>query len=76
MWFGDVKARVSNPTRTLLDMMMYPQFCGGFRFIEEVLKNYFNSEYKDINLLICYIEKITNSAAIKRLGYLVDKNFC
>lgn len=75
VWFGDVKVSISDPTRTLLDMMMYPQFCGGARFIDSVLKNYFNSEHKDANLLISYLQKMTNGAAIKRLGYLVEKNF-
>ena len=75
VWFNDVKVKVSDPTRTIIDMVMYPQFCGGIRFVEDVLKNYFHSDHKNSDLLITYLEKITNGAAIKRLGYLVEKNF-
>src|SRR3989338_3245833 len=75
VWFNEVKVRVSDPTRTIIDMVMYPQFCGGIRFVEDVLKNYFCSNHRDVDLLITYLEKITNGAAIKRLGYLVEKNF-
>ena len=58
-----------------MDMLMYVKFCGGIRFVEDVLKNYFCSNHRDVDLLITYLEKITNGAAIKRLGYLVEKNF-
>ena len=75
VWFGGVKVKVSDPARTIIDMVMYPQFCGGIRFVEDVLKNYFHSDHKNSDLLITYLEKITNGAAIKRLGYLVEKNF-
>lgn len=75
VWFNEVKVKISDPARTIIDMVMYPQFCGGIRFVEEVLKNYFNSDHKSSDLLITYLEKITNGAAIKRLGYLVEKNF-
>lgn len=75
IWLNDVKVRIADPTRTLIDMMMYPQFCGGIRFIEDVLKSYFHSKNKNVELLLNYLEKITNGAAIKRLGYLLEKNF-
>ena len=75
VWVNGMKVKISDPTRTILDMVMYPQFCGGIRFVEEVLKNYFHSSHKNVGLLIEYLEKITNGAAIKRLGYLVEKNF-
>lgn len=75
IWFDGVKVSIADPTRMIVDMMIYPQFCGGIRFIEDVLKNYFNSDYKDVDLVIRYFEKITNGAAIKRLGFFVEKNF-
>ena len=75
IWLNGVKVKVSDPTRTIIDMVMYPQFCSGIRFAEEVLKNYFHSNHKNVDLLMEYLEKITNGAAIKRLGYLVEKNF-
>lgn len=75
IWFSNVKVQISDPTRTIVDMAIFPQFCGGLRFIEDVLKNYYESKYRDINLLIKYLDTAKNGAAIKRLGYLFERYF-
>jgi predicted transcriptional regulator of viral defense system len=74
VWLSGVKVKISNPTRTLLDMLMFPAFCGGLRFINDVLLSYINSDSKNINLLIEYLEKANNGAALKRLGFLLELN--
>ena len=74
VWFNDVKVKISDPTRTMVDMLMFPSFCGEIRFIEEVLNNYLNSKYKDIDLFVEYLKKANNGAAIKRLGFLLEVN--
>lgn len=74
IWFGEVKVKISDPTRTLVDMLMYPQFCGGIAFISDVLQNYLASEQKDIDCLIDYLKKANNGAALKRLGFLLEAN--
>lgn len=74
IWLSGIKVQISDPTRTLVDMFMFPAFCGGIRFIEDVLINYINSKYKDIDLLIKYLERSKNGAAIKRLGFLIEIN--
>ncbi len=73
VWSNGVKASISDPTRTIIDMLLFPQFCGGMRFIVDVLQNYYQSKYKDINLLMSYLAKADNGAAIKRMGFLVEK---
>lgn len=75
IWFDNVKVSISDPTRTIVDMMLFPQFCGGLTFISDVLQSYFNSKYKDVELLVQYLEKAQNGAAIKRLGFLVEKYY-
>ncbi len=75
IWLSEIKVKISDPTRTLVDMLIFPKFCGGIRFIEEVLINYFNSEYKDIDLFVNYLNKASNGAAVKRLGFLLEINF-
>jgi predicted transcriptional regulator of viral defense system len=57
IWFSNVKVNISDPTRTVVDMILFPQFCGGLNFISDALKNYFNSGYKDIDLLMSYLKK-------------------
>ena len=72
-WFDNVKVSISDPSRTIVDMLMFPNFCGGMRFIIDVLNSYNRSEYKDFKLLISYLAQAKNGAAIKRMGFLAEK---
>lgn len=74
-WFNDVKVQISDPTRTIVDMAIFPQFCGGLRFVSDVFQSYIKSKHKDIDLLIEYLDKAKNGAAIKRIGFLAEKFF-
>lgn len=75
VWLTGVKVKISDPTRTLVDMLMFPDFCGGIRFIVDVLDNYFKSDMKNIDQFIEYLNKAQNGAATKRLGFLLELNF-
>ena len=75
VWLAGVKVKISDPTRTLVDMLMFPDFCGGLRFIIDVLANYFQSDLKNLDQLIEYLDKAQNGAALKRLGFLLELNF-
>jgi len=73
VWRGQVKVNVSDPTRTILDMLNDPQLGGGLRSTVDMFRNYLNSEKKDLELLIDYGEQLGNGAVFKRLGYLLEK---
>jgi predicted transcriptional regulator of viral defense system len=75
IWSNGVKANISDPTKTIVDMLAFPQFCGGIRFIVDVLQNYYRSQYKDIDLLISYLKQAENGGAIKRMGFLAERYF-
>ena len=75
IWFHDVKVKIADPTRTILDMLLFPNFCGGLRFNIDVLQHYYQSQHKDIDLLISYLTQVNNGAAIKRMGFLAEKYF-
>lgn len=75
VWFNEVKVNVSDPSKTIVDMMLFPQFCGGTRFIVDVLKSYFQSKHKSIEMLMSYLNQADNGAAIKRMGFLVERYF-
>lgn len=75
VWLDGVKVKISDPTRTLVDMLMFPDFCGGLRFISEVLENYLKSDIKNIEQFIEYLDKAPNGAALKRLGFLLELQF-
>lgn len=73
VWRGQIKVSVSDPTRTILDMLAEPAFGGGIRSVKDMLGNYLKSEYKDLELLIDYGQRLGNGAVFKRLGFLFEK---
>ena len=75
VWLENVKVLISDRERTLLDMLIDPKLGGGIRPMAEVLINYMNSEYKNIDKLIEYIIKLGNGAVCKRLGFLIENYF-
>lgn len=75
VWLAGVKVKISDPTRTLVDMLMFPDFCGGLRFIVDVLGNYLRSDMKSIDQFVEYLIKSQNGAALKRLGFILEFNF-
>lgn len=73
VWRGQVKISVSDPTRTILDMLVDPVFGGGIRSVKDMLDNYLRSENKNLKQLIAYAEQLGNGAIFKRLGFLLEK---
>lgn len=73
VWRGRVKVNVSDPTRTVLDMLNDPQLGGGLRSTVDMFGNYLKSETKDIGLLIDYADRLANGAVFKRLGFLLEQ---
>ncbi len=73
VWRGQVKVNVSDPTRTVLDLLNDPALGGGLRPAADVLLSYLNSKSKDISLLIKYSETLGNGAVFKRLGFLTAR---
>ena len=73
VWRGQVKVFVSDPTRTILDMLVDPVFGGGIRSVTDMLENYLSSENKNLEQLIEYGERLGNGAVFKRLGFLLER---
>ena len=73
VWRGQVKISVSDPTRTILDILVDPGLGGGIRSVNEMLGNYLRSKSKNLDLLIQYGDRLGNGAIFKRLGFLLDK---
>jgi len=74
VWRGQVKVSVSDPTRTILDMLAEPRLGGGIRSVQDMLVNYLRSETKNLQLLIDYADQLGNGAVFKRLGFLLEQN--
>ena len=72
VWRSDTRVDVSDPTRTLVDILDEPKWGGGIRHVTQVLAAYLVSEHYNEDLLLDYLERVGNYAAVKRLGYLIE----
>lgn len=70
IWRGKVSVNVSDPTRTILDLIDTPALGGGIRTVLDMLKTYFRSAHRDPDLLLRYADRLGNKAVFKRLGFL------
>lgn len=70
VWRKNVKVQVSDPTRTVIDILDDPKWGGGIRHVSQILGAYLASEHRDEALMIEYIRRLGNAAVAKRLGYL------
>lgn len=72
LWRGSVKVSISDPPRTLIDMIAAPDVGGGIDHVADSLAAYFHSKKADRDLLIHYGEQFDNGVVFKRLGYLAE----
>lgn len=73
VWRNDKKILVSDPTRTIIDMLSDPRSGGGIQHVVDCLREYFISAYFKDSLLIEYALKLGNGAVFKRLGFLASQ---
>ena len=73
VWRGQVKILISDPSRTILDMLNNPRLGGGMRSVADILRNYLKPENRDLKLLIEYSKRLGNGAVFKRLGFLLER---
>jgi len=72
LWRGSVKVSISDPPRTLIDMIAAPEVGGGIDHVADSLAAYFHTKKADRNLLIHYAGQFDNGVVFKRLGYLAE----
>jgi predicted transcriptional regulator of viral defense system len=73
VWKKEIKVFVSDPTRTIVDLLSDPQLGGGIRSTVDIFTNYLRSENKDMGMLIEYASRLGNGAVFKRLGFLLER---
>jgi len=66
---------ISDPTRTIVDLLDKPKLVENIYLVEKALVNYVNSKYKNFELLFNYAEKFRSGAFYKRLGFLLERNY-
>lgn len=72
VWRDQVKVWVSDPARTLIDILDDPTLGGGARNVADVVHEYLRSEHRDDELLVEYGDRVQNGAVFKRLGFILE----
>src|SRR3984957_20518643 len=72
LWRGSAKVSISDPARTLVDMIAAPEVGGGIDHVADCLSSYFAGKSADRELLIRRADQFDNGAVFKRLGFLAD----
>lgn len=72
VWREKTRVLVSDPARTMVDILDDPSIGGGIRHVAEILNVYFEADNRDDSQLIQYAHRVGNRAVFKRLGYLLE----
>lgn len=72
LWRGSTRVNISDPARTLIDMIAMPDTGGGIGHVTECLKTYLLRENGDRKILLEYADQYGNGIVFKRLGFLAD----
>ena len=72
VWRAQTKVNVSDPSRTIADILSAPSLGGGIRNVASILREYFSGDEKNEKDLLNYLSKLENGTAYKRLGFLLE----
>lgn len=73
VWRGRDRVDVSDPSRTIIDVLDDPALGGGIRHVADVLAEYAESSHRDDDLVVAYGDRLGNRTVFKRLGFLVER---
>ena len=72
-WDGKIRIQVSDPARTILDVLDDPPLGGGPRQISDLIVAFLRLHPTAVGQLIGYAERLGNGAVFKRLGFMAEK---
>lgn len=72
VWKESIKVQVSDPHKTIIDLLDDPSLGGGIRSLADMLQKYFQSEHLNAAVLLEYADQMKNKTIFKRLGYLIS----
>ena len=73
VWRDQVPVDVSDPSRTIIDILDVPGLGGGIHHAAGALRAYFTSEHRNDRQLVAYGRRLGNRTVFKRLGFLVER---
>lgn len=74
IWRQERKILLSDPHKTIIDMLYDPRLGGGIQHVVDCFTEYLKSSHSNPEILGSYAEKLGNGAVFKRLGFLCEKN--
>lgn len=72
VWRAQTKVSISDPSRTVIDILDDPSIGGGMRHVAAVVSEYLLSEHRNDELLIGYGDRLGNRGVFKRLGWALE----
>lgn len=72
VWRSRERVDVSDPTKTIVDVLDDPSIGGGIRNVADILDVYLSGDLRDDELLVGYADRLGNRTVFKRLGYLLE----
>jgi predicted transcriptional regulator of viral defense system len=72
VWRDRSQVSVSDPSRTIVDVLDDPVLGGGITHVASVLTEYFKGPHRDDELLVDYAKRLGNRTVFKRLGFLIE----
>jgi predicted transcriptional regulator of viral defense system len=72
IWRGARRVQVSDPARTLIDMLAMPGTGGGIDHVADCVATYARASTFARDQLVHYAEQFGNGAVFKRLGFLAE----
>lgn len=73
VWRKNIKILVSDPHKTILDMLHNPKLGGGIQHVVDCFKEYIKNIHYDPDKLAEYATKLNNGGVFKRLGFLSSR---
>ena len=73
VWKKQKKLSLSDPTRTIVDMLSCPWTGGGIQHVIDCFRAYAKSTHFNVEQLVNYADRLGNVAVFKRLGFLAER---
>jgi predicted transcriptional regulator of viral defense system len=73
VWRNRTRLQVSDPHRTIIDLLDDPSMGGGIAHVADCLGNYLRRPDAAAEKLLAYAERAGNGAVFKRLGFLAER---
>jgi predicted transcriptional regulator of viral defense system len=73
VWKKAKRILVSDPSRTIVDMLANPWTGGGIEHVLDCFKQYAASSHFNAEQLVDYADRLGNAAVFKRLGFLAER---